>query len=217
MYFYLGPHQLVQELHHKSESNSFARNRQRVGRSSVHKDTTIPRMGISGAGGPEVIPLLAGSRDRLVCNIREQGTVHVLFPQNTSPGTVRDALNWHWTGRYVYAFPPLPLIKQVLRKVEEEQVMMILIAPRWTRREWFPLLLDLLIDYPLRLPVIQDLVTQQSGTLLHHNPAELQLLAWMISRVNSLQQDFHNRLQKQSWQLGARTPTRLYLRLETLL
>jgi hypothetical protein len=118
-----------------------------------------------------------------------------------------DALSLSWNGKYLYAFPPLPIIRQVLMKVEREQVMMILIAPKWPRRDWFPILLNLLIDYPMRLPIINDLITQQQGTLLHHNPAELQLMAWMISGIDCLQQAFHRKLLQHSWPQEARELT----------
>jgi ribonuclease HI len=115
-----------------------------------------------------------------------------------------NAMALTWTNKFLYAFPPLPMIRQVLMKVQREGAVMILIAPKWTMRDWFPILLDLLIDYPLRLPAIRELVTQEDGKLMHHNPAELQLVAWMISGIGWLQQGFHKRLQQQSWRLEQR-------------
>ena len=75
-----------------------------------------------------------------------------------------DALSLDWSEMFVYAFPPIPLIRQVLMKVEKEPVLMILIAPRWSRRDWYPILLNLLVDFPIRLPGVKDLVTQQKGS-----------------------------------------------------
>ena len=105
-----------------------------------------------------------------------------------------DALSLSWKGRYVYAFPPHLILNRVLKKVEQEEVTMILIALTWTRREWYPLLLDLHIEVHLRLLEVRDLVSQQYHTRFHHNPAKLQLVAWMIRGISSLPQDFSCRL-----------------------
>ena len=79
-------------------------------------------------------------------------------------------------------------------KVVLEGATMILIAPKWSRREWYPTLLDLLIDIPIRLPIIQHLVTKDQGTFWHHNPADLALVAWKINGQPGLSQDFQERL-----------------------
>jgi ribonuclease HI len=115
----------------------------------------------------------------------------------------QDALSMSWNNLYVYAFPPLAILNLVLRKVASENVTMILIAPQWTRREWYPLLLDLLIDVPYRLPVMRDIVSQQQGTHLHHNPAELSLVAWLISGMPSLRKAFQEELRRRVLPQGA--------------
>jgi hypothetical protein len=116
-----------------------------------------------------------------------------LFPHQQA--VHQDALAISWDHMFAYAFPPLAILNQVLNKVAKEQVMMILIAPLWTRREWFPLLLDLSVDFPYRLPVMRNLVTQEGGSLLHHNPAELCLVAWRLSGIPSLREVFLSELQ----------------------
>ena len=117
-----------------------------------------------------------------------------------------DALSLDWSKMFIYAFPPLPLIRQVLMKVEKEPVLMILIDLRWSRRDWYPILLNTLVDFPVRLPGVKDLVTQQKGQLLHYNPTELQLMAWMISGIGYLQKAFHRKLQTLSWLPEAKAP-----------
>jgi hypothetical protein len=45
-----------------------------------------------------------------------------------------DRLMFDWTGRDVYAFPPILLIPQVVKKLEKEQCVVTLVAPlQWTR------------------------------------------------------------------------------------
>ena len=120
----------------------------------------------------------------------------------------QDALEMSWDKMFAYAFPPLAILNQVLRKVASERVILILIAPQWTRREWYPLLLDLLIDVPYRLPVLWNIVTQEQGTHLHHNPAELSLVAWLVSGIPSLHRAFLKGLQQRVWHPRVRVPTK---------
>jgi hypothetical protein len=104
-----------------------------------------------------------------------------------------DALSMTWRGLYAYAFPPFPLIAKVLQKVQEDQAMMILIAPNWPRREWYPCLLDLLIDYPSQLPIIPNLISQDQGRHIHPNLSTLQLVAWKVSGNVLLQTAFRDK------------------------
>jgi ribonuclease HI len=124
-----------------------------------------------------------------------------LFPD--SQAFHQDALAIRWNNMFLYAFPPLAILNRVLQKVAQDGCIMILIAPMWTRREWYPLLLDLLVDVPYRLPVVKELVTQENGSLLHHNPAELCLVAWQLSGMLSLREAFLDKLQLPVWQQKA--------------
>jgi hypothetical protein len=91
-----------------------------------------------------------------------------------------DAFSLSWRGLDVYAFPPLALIGRVLAKVESDHPRMILVAPFWESRPWFPLLKQLARApaRDLRLQV-GDLVQPRSG-VAHGNPAGLQLHAWLL-------------------------------------
>jgi hypothetical protein len=99
-----------------------------------------------------------------------------------------------------YAFPPIALINRTILKAREECKSLILIAPNWPTRPWFPLLLQSLIDDPVQLPLKPDLLTQDEGALWHHNPAVLSLVAWRISGRPLLRKAYLDRLRKQSWQ-----------------
>jgi hypothetical protein len=111
----------------------------------------------------------------------------------------QDALQMSWKNLYAYAFPPLSILNLVLQKVESDKGVLLLVAPGWTRREWYPRLLRLSIHTPYRLPVMKDIVTQQDGTLLHPNPGEFNLVAWLISGEPSLQKAFHDELSARAW------------------
>ena len=57
----------------------------------------------------------------------------------------RDAfLLSNWT-RCPYLFPPTPLLARVVREVELRKTMVILVAPYWAQKEWFPHLQSMLV------------------------------------------------------------------------
>ena len=65
------------------------------------------------------------------------------------PGTIYvDAFTMNWTNLIAYAFPPFNLIPLISKK---EMATLILIAPLWSAQSWWPLLIDLVIDYPVYL------------------------------------------------------------------
>lgn len=113
-----------------------------------------------------------------------------------------DALAHQWTGWWGYAFPPFALIPTVLRKVRLEHATVLLIAPCWPARPWFPDLLALLVDRPRRLPQIQALLRQ--GRRFHDHLGVLNLHAWKLSGEASEQLAFREQ-QPAAWpeQLGA--------------
>jgi hypothetical protein len=113
-----------------------------------------------------------------------------------------DALSLDWSGLYAYAFPPIPLIPRVLQKFLQDKPELILIAPFWPRRSWFPILLQMSIADPIRLPLSPKLLTQNKGKLAHPNPGAWCPVAWRLSSDTSKIKVYHEKLQKQSWQPG---------------
>ena len=92
-----------------------------------------------------------------------------------------DALSMDWNSIHAYAFPPFHLIPAVINKIRLSQCKIVLIAPLWPDRPWFPELLSLLVSPPVSLPVIPNLLAQLKGRILHQNPGHLQLHAWELS------------------------------------
>jgi hypothetical protein len=85
-----------------------------------------------------------------------------------------------WSGLEAYAFPPLPLLERVLRKVELEKPRLILVAPFWPTLTWFPDLLRMAKEEPLPLDLgPRDRLQPRSG-ILHGNPGFLHLHAWRL-------------------------------------
>ncbi|XP_030272829.1 uncharacterized protein LOC115581680 [Sparus aurata] len=91
-----------------------------------------------------------------------------------------DALSHEWPDGLLYAFPPLPLVSQVLHRVTMGRYKVLLIAPRWPRKYWFPRLLRLVHGQPWALPGRVDLLSQAEGQIWHPRPALLQLWAWPL-------------------------------------
>ena len=92
-----------------------------------------------------------------------------------------DALTMDWNHIHAYAFPPFHLISAVINKVRLSQCKIVLIAPLWPDRPWFPELLGLLVSPLVSLPVIPNLLAQLKGRILHRNPGHLELHAWELS------------------------------------
>ena len=51
-----------------------------------------------------------------------------------------DTVTKVWNSMRAYAFPPVKLIHHILRKVQDEQSEMLLVAPAWCQQPWYPLL-----------------------------------------------------------------------------
>ncbi|XP_041484656.1 uncharacterized protein LOC121431212 [Lytechinus variegatus] len=92
-----------------------------------------------------------------------------------------DAFSMNWGHQRCYAFPPFSLIPQVLRKVKADRAWVLLIAPNWPGRAWFPQLLELLVGDPLTLPPTSQLVSQPLSGIRHPRPESLHLTAWPLS------------------------------------
>jgi len=119
-----------------------------------------------------------------------------------------DAFSLHWQGLQAYAFPPFALLGKCIQKIREEGSMVVLIAPHWQAQTWFPALLELLVEDPLLLPRIWNLLTDPSNNI--HPLAgqgKLQLVTWKVSGDGTLRQAYLNKLQTYWLQVGARVPT----------
>ncbi|KAG8538770.1 hypothetical protein GDO81_022103 [Engystomops pustulosus] len=90
-----------------------------------------------------------------------------------------DAFSHRWSGSLMYAFPPIPLIARVLRKILLDRSRVILICPNWPKRSWYPLLRSLSVQQPFILPIQKDLLYQ--GPIFHPDPGRLRLAAWILS------------------------------------
>ena len=66
-----------------------------------------------------------------------------------------------WVYLSVHTFPLFTLLRQVLlRLMLSWKISMILVAPLWPQRVWFPDLLSLLVKETFELPMLRNLLVQ---------------------------------------------------------
>ena len=85
-----------------------------------------------------------------------------------------------WPPGLLYAFPPVPLILQLLRRVRREGLRVIMVVPDAPRARWFPLLVRLGVCPPWLVPLRPDALSQAGGLILR--PPTLQgcrLAVWL--------------------------------------
>ena len=92
-----------------------------------------------------------------------------------------DAMTIEWKGTLWYAFPPWNMLGEVLLKAIHDQAELILIAPKWPSRTWYPMLLDMLITEPIELPRWENLLSQPHRESHHQKLEWLNLHAWRLS------------------------------------
>ena len=84
---------------------------------------------------------------------------------------------------FPFAFPPYSLLSQILKKVCQEKVeQMIIVVPTWPIQPWYPLLLDLSMQYPLLSTPLPDLLLDSQGNkhpLVQNR--KLMLAAWKVT------------------------------------
>jgi hypothetical protein len=90
-----------------------------------------------------------------------------------------DALSIDWSGLEAYAFPPVPLLRKVLRKARLERPRLILVAPFWPAQTWFPELMEL-GGQPIPLSLRKGDLFQPRSRVPHGNPLVLNLHAWRL-------------------------------------
>ena len=120
------------------------------------------------------------STNRSVCNkVVFSMPLYMTWDAADTEAIAIDALRQPWTCNLVCAFPPIPLIPLVLKKLEQFPSMkMLLVAPAWPQKPWFPSLLNLAYSQPLRLPYRKDLVIDLSTNKAPPNIRNLNLTVW---------------------------------------
>ncbi len=132
---------------------------------------------------PEVLQLIwRRFGDAQVDLFASPDTSHCQLFFSLSEGTLgTDALACSWPrGLRKYAFPPVSLLAQTLCKVREDEEQVLLVAPYWPNRTWFPELMFLATAPPWQIPLRRDLLSQRGGTLWHPRPDLWNLHVWSL-------------------------------------
>ena len=103
-----------------------------------------------------------------------------------------DALLQGWRHLRCYANPPWNLVGRVLAKAREQEATLVLVAPIWPAQTWYPLLLSLLVNVPLRIKPHEDLILEtREGSMPDLVP---HLAVWPISGNTILAKRFQKKL-----------------------
>ncbi len=82
-----------------------------------------------------------------------------------------DALAHSWPRALrKYSFPPVSLLAQTLCKLREDEEQVLLVAPHWPTRTWFPELISLMTAPTWHIPLRKDILSQGLGTIWHLRP-----------------------------------------------
>lgn len=117
-----------------------------------------------------------------------------------------DAFQQDWGPLRAYANPPWCLIGKVLKQVKAQQAQVVLVAPVWMGQPWYPVLLEMLWDYPRWIPPSQDLFLMTSNSVVMS--FQPQLAVWPISGKSLLTKTFQAQLGISSWPPGGPSLTR---------
>jgi len=114
-----------------------------------------------------------------------------------------DAFLLCWKEIQGYAFPPFAMIGRCLAKTMKDKAILTLIAPIWQAQPWYPLILQMLIRDPIRLPNFPALLKSPLGEI-HPltQTGSLNLGVWIISGQTHLQQNYQEQLQHCTKRLG---------------
>ena len=144
---------------------------------------------------------LGSSNNRSLCIVSQQEDGHLLHLGPSSPG-VRCRCVFGNMESNVCVCIPTNLPDFFLEHMKQGHCQVILIAPQWPRRHWYPDLLQLCIANPIKLPVTHNPLSQPNTIIYHPDPKVFNLNAWLLSTDNSLQTAFHRKLETYCSHLG---------------
>ena len=105
-----------------------------------------------------------------------------LYSWRADPEAVAtDAFLQDWSQLRGFANPPWCLIYKCLTKVKVQSARIVLITPFWNTQSWFPVVLEMLKDYPRVLPTQSDLVILPMGQEFLMRKGVPPLIAWPTS------------------------------------
>ena len=91
-----------------------------------------------------------------------------------------DALSMAWDFSLAFLFPPIPLLKRVVRKLEVSRGVFLLVTPYWEAQTWFASLQALPVLEVRRLPFHEGLVVDLATGEPPPSLERLFLVVWRI-------------------------------------
>ena len=147
--------------------------------SRILADWSAPPNGLSIAGQLTYFAIW-GQPTVDLFTTRLNNKVEAFFSHLPDPLALQgNSLQSDWSKGLLYMYPQLPLLSLALHKVIREEAQVIAILPWWPRREWFPLVLQLLVDLPVMLPERDGLLHAPDGTEFP-DLGELYLATWRL-------------------------------------
>ena len=116
-----------------------------------------------------------------------------------------DTFMYNFKDEIFYAFPPFNLIHKFLKKVILEELDGIIIAPCWPSQNFYPLLLNLLIDFPIMLKWTPTILSNPNRST-HPLGKKLKLMGCRISGKNLRRKAFHQKLLQLCLEAGLQLP-----------
>ncbi len=128
------------------------------------------------------------------------------YPDPDSAGV--DAFTMEWSFDLPYCFPPFSLMGRLLKKIREEKVTAIVVAPLWATQSWYPTFVGMLVDYPAVCRASSDnLYLPHKPSLVHPLGTKLHLMIGKVSGDASQIKTFQRALSLSSWHRGGELPT----------
>jgi hypothetical protein len=93
---------------------------------------------------------------------------------------VIDALIQRWDFKLAFLFPPIPLLKRVIRKLERSRGTSLLVTPYWDTQMWFASLQALRVEDVRSLHFSDDLIVNLTTGEPPPNLERLFLVVWTI-------------------------------------
>jgi hypothetical protein len=91
-----------------------------------------------------------------------------------------NALSQRWDFELAFLFPPIPLFKRVIRKLERSRGTFLLVIPYWDAQTWFASLQALRVEDVFCLPFNDDLIVDLTTGEPPPNLERLFLVVWTI-------------------------------------
>lgn len=116
-----------------------------------------------------------------------------------------DALSIDWKQfSCIYLFPPFSLLNDCIRKIVMEKGRGLIIAPLWPTQTYFSELMKILIQKPLILPSMKNLLSLPEPEKCHPllKNRKLILIACLVSGETTEIEDFQEKLPELSWHHG---------------